>query len=102
VLTEVGQVRVDVHEDVAAGHVLRLPQHLTLAGVRPELGQDGVAVVDGRPRIGGDRGGLVGRARVDDQHLVDEAGTVGEADHSRHDLAHRGFLVEGGQYDAHP
>ncbi len=101
-LAEIGQVGVDEDEQIAGGDVQRLPQHLTLARIRAEVGQDLVPVVHGRPGRGGDLGRLVHRPRVDHYDLVDETGALGQAPHAGHDVTDGGLLVQRREDHADP
>lgn len=97
VRAEVGEVGVDVDEDVAGGDGEGLPQHLALAGAGACRREDVVAVVDGGAGPAGDLRGAVDGAGVDDDHLVDEGD---EGAHAGDDLGDGRLLVQCGQHDA--
>jgi len=98
---EVGEVGVEVHQDVAAGHRERLPQHLALARPGAARGQDVVAVVYHGPGRGRDRRGPIHRSRVDHHDLVNQASPGGQLPNPRHDLPDGRLLVQRGQHHAH-
>ena len=100
VRAEVPDVGVQPADEVAAAHVERLPEHVALTGTGGQVGEDRRGGVDDGAFPGGDLGGGVGGAVVDDEDLVDEGDVLHQGAPDRGDrLPDGGLLVPG--RDAH-
>ena len=84
---EVGEVGVDPADDVAPARVQRLPQRVALARAGPGFRQHVGLGDHSCTRGAGGRGGRVGRAVIDHDHLVDEPVPVDVPDQRAADLS---------------
>ena len=98
---EVADVGIAPHDDVAARHVQRLPQHLALAVAAAEIGQHVCGVHHMRAGAARLLRGGVGRVIVDHDDLIDHPGCEEVLADRRDDRSHGGRLVARRQAHRH-